>query len=132
MTEVADKTVNEGTASADWRDAFEHAIKAAKEAFNAATEATAEVLRQGGKLAEQTVEEAHRTVVVSLDEEIAEAVSKMVAAGIFKSRSAAIRHLIKKGINASGDLLAKIDKVEGQIEELRAKMREIPIEDADE
>jgi len=47
--EVVEKTpVNAG---ADWKEAFEHAVKAAREAFNAAAEATAEMLRQGGKLA---------------------------------------------------------------------------------
>ena len=73
-------------ASADWKEAFDHAAKAARAAFNAAAEATAEMLRQGGKLAEQTVSEAHRTIVVTLDEETYQALDKMVSAGIHKNR----------------------------------------------
>lgn len=118
-------------ASADWKEAFDHAAKAARAAFNAAAEATAEMLRQGGKLAEQTVSEAHRTLVVTLDEETYQALDKMVSAGIHKNRSDAARHLLQRGMKASGDLLARIDKVEAKIDDLRAKMREIPLEGAD-
>lgn len=118
-------------ASADWREAFDHASKAARAAFNAAAEATAEMLRQGGKLAEQTVSEAHRTLVVTLDEETFQALDKMVSAGIHKSRGEAARHLLQQGMKASGDLLARIDKVESKIDALRAQMREIPLEGAD-
>lgn len=121
----------EVTEAGDWRDGFEHAIKAAREAFSAAAEATTEVLRHGGKLAEQTMSEAQRTVVVTLDEETFTALGKMVAAGLHKSRAEAVRHLLAVGIRASGDLLSRIDKVESQIEELRAKMREIPLEGTD-
>jgi Arc/MetJ-type ribon-helix-helix transcriptional regulator len=124
---VEDKTPEEQGES-DWREAFDHASKAAREAFNAAAEATSEILRQGGKLAEQTITEAHRTFFVTLDSQATEAVEKMVSAGIHKNRAEAIRQLINQGIKASGDVLARIDKVEAQIEELRSKMREIPIE----
>ncbi len=126
--EVVESTPAEATAAADWRDAFEHAVKATREAFNAAAEATAEVLRQGGKLAEQTMGEAQRTVVVTLDGETVQALDKIVSAGVHKSRADAIRHLLRQGLKASGDLLARIDQVESQIDELRNKMREIPLE----
>ncbi len=115
----------------DWRDGFEHAIKAAREAFSAAAEATTEVLRHGGKLAEQTMSEAQRTIVVTLDDETFKALDKMVMAGVHKSRAEAVRHLLGLGMKASGDLLSRIDKVEAEIEQLRTKMREIPLEGAD-
>ena len=127
--EVVESTPEE-SAAADWKEAFEHAVKAAKEAFNAAAEATAEMLRQGSKLAEQTMSEAQRTIVVTLDEETIKALDKMVLAGVHKSRSEAIRHLLRQGVKASGDLLARIDQVEAQIEELRSRMRDIPLEGA--
>jgi Arc/MetJ-type ribon-helix-helix transcriptional regulator len=130
--EVTESSPNEMTAKADWQDAFDHAVKAAREAFNAAAEATAEILRQGGKLAEQTVDEAQRTIVVTLGEETIKSLDKMVAAGVYKTRAEAIRALIHQGLDASGDLLARIDQVESQIADLRAKMREIPLEDKPE
>jgi Arc/MetJ-type ribon-helix-helix transcriptional regulator len=130
QVDVEEKTP-EVTEAADWREGFEHAVKAAREAFNAAAEATTEILRQGGKLAEQTMGEAQRTVVVTLDEETFKALDKMVAAGVTKNRAEAVRHLLGLGLKASGDLLSRIDKVEAQIEELRSKMREIPLEGAD-
>jgi Arc/MetJ-type ribon-helix-helix transcriptional regulator len=131
QVDVEEKAPEVTDATADWREAFEHAAKAAREAFTAAAEATTEMLRQGGKLAEQTMSEAQRTVVVTLDEETFKSLDKMVAAGVAKSRAEAVRHLLGLGLKASGDLLSRIDKVEAQIEELRAKMREIPLEGAD-
>jgi len=128
--EIVEETPAEDSPAADWKDAFEHAVKAAREAFNAAAEATAEMLRQGGKLAEQTVGEAQRTIVVTLDEEMIETLDKMVSAGVHKSRTDAIRYLLRQGIKTSGDLLARINQVETQIEDLRAKMRDIPLENA--
>lgn len=122
----------EADVAADWREAFEHAIKAAREVFNASAAATTQLFRQGGKLAEQTVSEAQRTILVTLDEETLNVLDKMVTAGVHKSRSEAIRHLIGQGMKASGDLLARIDKVEGEIEALRSKMRNIPLEGDDE
>jgi Arc/MetJ-type ribon-helix-helix transcriptional regulator len=122
------KVEQPGLSPTDWREAFEHAAKAAREAFSAAADATAEMLRQGTRLAEQTVTEAHRTVVVTLDSKTVEIVDKLVAAGVHKSRQEAIRHLIQQGLKASGDLLARIDKVEAEIDALRSKMRGIPIE----
>jgi Arc/MetJ-type ribon-helix-helix transcriptional regulator len=130
--EVTEPTPQESTARADWQAAFDHAVKAAREAFNAAAEATAEILRQGGKLAEQTMDEAQRTIVVTLDDETIKALDKMVAARVYKTRAEAIRGLIDEGLRASGDLLARIDEVEAQIADLRAKMREIPLESKDE
>lgn len=127
--EVSEPTPRESTARTEWQEAFDHAIKAAREAFSAAAEATSEILRQGGKLAEQTVDEAQRTVVVTLDEGTIKSLDKMVAANVYKTRAEAIRSLIHQGLEVSGDLLARIDQVEGQIAELRAKMREIPLED---
>ena len=129
--EVKESTPPAAGPAGDWRDAFDHAVKAAREAFNAAAEATTEMLRQGGKLAEQTVTEAQRTLVVTLDEETFQTLEKMVAAGVQKNRAEAIRFLLKRGLDASGDLLARIDKVEAQIDELRSKMREIPLEGPD-
>jgi hypothetical protein len=126
--EVEEVTTEECCESSEWKEAFEHAVKATREAFTAAAEATAELLRQGGKLAEQTMGEAQRTLIVSVDAEITEVLDKMVAAGVHKSRGEAARHLIKQGITASGDMLARIDKVQTQIDELRDKMREIPLE----
>lgn len=126
--EVTEPTAKEPALKADWQDAFDHAVKAAREAFNAAAEATAEILRQGGKLAEQTMDEAQRTIVVTLEEDTIKALDKMVAAGVYKTRAEAIRGLIREGLRVSGDLLARIDEVESQIAELRAKMREIPTE----
>ena len=124
-----EETKTEATSpAADWRDAVDHAVKAAREAFNAAADATTEMLRQGGKLAEHTMTEAQRTIVVTLDEDTFQTLDKMVAAGVHKSRPEAIRYLLKRGLDASGDLLARIDKVEAQIDELRTKMREIPLE----
>ena len=129
--EVEESTPEVTGAAADWRDAFDHAVRAAREAFNAAAEATTEMLRQGGKLAEQTMTEAQRTMVVTLDEDTFKTLDKMVTAGIHKNRGEAARHLLKRGFEASGDLLARIDKVEAQIDELRTKMREIPLEGPD-
>jgi Arc/MetJ-type ribon-helix-helix transcriptional regulator len=130
--EVTEPTPKESTGRTEWQEAFDHAIKAAREAFSAAAEATSEILRQGGKLAEQTVDEAQRTVVVTLHEETIKSLDKMVAAGVYKTRAEAIRGLIHQGLEASGDLLARIDQVEAQITELRAKMREIPLQDEQE
>lgn len=130
VAEVVEKTP--ANAGADWKEAFEHAVKAAREAFNAAAEATAEMLRQGGKLAEHTVGEAQRTMVVALDEQTLQTLDKMVAAGLYKTRGEALRYLIQRGIESSGDLMARIEQVESQINELRAKMREIPLEGADD
>jgi Arc/MetJ-type ribon-helix-helix transcriptional regulator len=127
--EVTEPTPKESAARTEWQEAFDHAIKAAREAFSAAAEATSEILRQGGKLAEQTVDEAQRTVVVTLDDGTIRSLDKMVAANVYKTRAEAIRALIHQGLEMSGDLLARIDQVEGQIAELRAKMREIPLED---
>jgi Arc/MetJ-type ribon-helix-helix transcriptional regulator len=126
--EVTESSPKETAAKADWQEAFDHAVKAAREAFNAAAEATAEILRQGGKLAEQTVDEAQRTIVITLGEGTIKSLDKMVAAGVYKTRAEAIRALIHQGLEVSGDLLARIDQVESQIEDLRAKMREIPLE----
>jgi Arc/MetJ-type ribon-helix-helix transcriptional regulator len=126
--EVTEPTPKETTARADWQAAFDHAMKAAREAFNAAAEAAGEILRQGGKLAEQTMDEAQRTLVVTLDDETVKALDKMVAAGVYKTRAEAIRGLTREGLRVSGDLLARIDEVEAQIADLRAKMREIPLE----
>jgi len=125
--EVVEPTPASG-AAADWREAFEHAVNAAREAFNATAKTTTEMVRQSGKLAGQSISEAQRTIVVSLDEETIEALDKMVSAGVHKSRAEAIRHLLRQGVKASGDLLARIDQVEQQIKELRSRMREIPIE----
>ncbi len=116
-------------ASSEWKEAFEHAVKATREAFTAAAEATAELLHQGGKLAEQTMGEAQRTLIVSVDADITNVLDKMVAAGVHQNRGDAVRHLLKQGITASGDVIARIDKVQTQIDELRDKMREIPLED---
>lgn len=124
---IVEDMTQEDKGTTDWREAFDHASKAAREAFNAAAEATAEVLRQGSKMAEQTLTDAHRTFFITLDDETAKAVEKMVSAGLYKSRAEATKQLIRLGIKASGDVLARIDKVEAQIEELRSKMREIPI-----
>jgi len=127
--EVEEATTEESYASSEWKEAFEHAVKATREAFSAAAEATAELLHQGGKLAEQTMGEAQRTLIVSVDADITTVLDKMVAAGVHKNRGDAVRHLLKQGITASGDVIARIDKVQTQIDELRDKMREIPLED---
>ena len=135
MSEKNDKpevveTEPQEQAATDWREAFDHAVNAAREAFSAAAEATAEVLRQGSKLADQTLTEAQRTVVVTLDAETITALDKLVSAGMHKNRAEAIRHLLRQGVQASGDVLARIDQVEAEIENLRKKMRDIPIEGA--
>lgn len=127
--EVTEPSPKESGVRTEWQEAFEHAVKAAREAFNAAAEATSEILRQGGKLAEQTMDEAQRTIVITLEEETIKSLDKMVTAGLYKTRAEAIRALIRQGLNVSGDLLARIDQVEAQITELRTKMRDIPLED---
>jgi Arc/MetJ-type ribon-helix-helix transcriptional regulator len=132
VPEVVERTPIEAGAAADWNEALEHAIKAAREAFNASAVAASEVLRQGGKLVGRTVGDAQRTVCVTLDKEALETLDKMVSAGIQKSRADAVRYLLRRGLQASGDLLAKIDKVEQEIQGLREKMREIPLEGGDE
>lgn len=116
---------------ADLREAFDHALKAAREAFNASASVTGELLRQGGKLAEQRMDEAQRTLVITLDGEMHDAIGKLVTAGVFKTRSEAVQFLLAQGLGAAGDLVSKVDKVEADIEGLRAKMREIPLEGAE-
>ena len=75
------------------------------------------------------MDEAQRTIVVTLDESTVKSLDKMVAAGVYKTRAEAIRALVRQGLDVSGDLLARIDQVEAQISDLRTKMRDIPLED---
>ena len=129
---VVESTSQEASCHSDWEVAFEDAVKAAREAFNASAGATAELLRHGGKLVGQTMGEAQRTLVITLDEATIRSLDKMVSAGVHKNRGDAIRFLLNRGMDASGDLLARIDKVEKQIDGLRTKMREIPLEGTEE
>jgi Arc/MetJ-type ribon-helix-helix transcriptional regulator len=129
---AVESTPEKASFHSDWEVAFEEAVKAAREAFNASAAATAELLRHGGKLVGQTMGEAQRTLVITLDEETISSLDKMVSAGVHKNRGDAIRFLLNRGMEASGDLLARIDKVEKRIDALRTKMREIPLEDTEE
>ncbi|MBC8446037.1 MAG: hypothetical protein H8D74_02435 [Chloroflexi bacterium] len=129
---TVESTAEKAPCHSDWEVAFEEAVKAAREAFGASAAATAELLRHGGKLVGQTMGEAQRTLVITLDEETISSLDKMVSAGVHKNRGGAIRFLLNRGMEASGDLLARINKVEKQIEALRTKMREIPLEGTEE
>lgn len=125
--------VVEGTPSqVDWNEALEQAVRATREALKASAVAAGQALRQGGKLVGQAAGDVQRTIVVTVDEQMLKAVDNLVLAGVHKNRADAIRYLLCQGLKASGDLLAKIEKVEQEISELRQKMREIPLEGEDE
>lgn len=125
--------VVEGTPSqVDWNEALEQAVRATREALKASAVAAGQALRQGGKLVGQAAADVQRTIVVTVDEQMLKAVDNLVLAGVHKNRASAIRYLLRQGLKASGDLLAKIDKVEQEISELREKMREIPLEGEDD
>lgn len=125
--------VVEGTPSqVDWNEALEQAVRATREALKASAVAAGQALRQGGKLVGQAAGDVQRTIVVTVDEQMLKAVDNLVLAGVHKNRADAIRYLLRQGLKASGDLLAKIEKVEQEISELRQKMREIPLEGEDE
>lgn len=125
--------VVEGTASqVDWNEALEQAVRATREALKASAVAAGQALRQGGKLVGQAAGDVQRTIVVTVDEQMLKAVDNLVLAGVHKNRADAIRYLLRQGLKASGDLVAKIEKVEQEISELRQKMREIPLEGEDE
>jgi Arc/MetJ-type ribon-helix-helix transcriptional regulator len=125
--------VVEGTPSqVDWNEALEQAVRATRDALKASAVAAGQALRQGGKLVGQAAGDVQRTIVVTVDEQMLKAVDNLVLAGVHKNRADAIRYLLRQGLKASGDLVAKIEKVEQEISELRQKMREIPLEGEDE
>jgi hypothetical protein len=75
------------------------------------------------KAVERALNVREATVLLKLNEHVAEALDKLVTAEIFKSRADAAAFLVEEGIKAQSPLFARIQAKLDEIERLREELR---------
>ena len=75
-----------------------------------------------GKAIDQTAQDLSKITVLSLEMDEREKLDKLVKAGIFNSRSDALRYLINEGARTRKDLFDKIDLTDNEIQNLKQNL----------
>ncbi len=87
------------------------------------------VVSEVGEHVEECIHRAldlkRKTVVLRLDDELLEAVDKLVDSGLFKGRSEASLFLMSAGLKAQGKLFEEIDAKIEKIRRIREEMKKV-------
>ena len=75
------------------------------------------------KAVERALNVRDATLLVKLNEPVADSIDKLVTSGVFKSRAEAAVFLIEEGIKSQGPLFSRIQAKMEEIEKLRDELR---------
>jgi hypothetical protein len=75
------------------------------------------------KAVEKALNVRDATLLIKLNESVADSIDKLVTSGVFKSRAEAATFLIEEGIKAQGPLFLRIHAKMEEIEKLRDELR---------
>ena len=75
------------------------------------------------KAVERALNVRDATLLIKLNESVADSIDKLVTSGVFKSRAEAAAFLIEEGIKSQGILFTRIQAKMEEIEKLRDELR---------
>ncbi len=75
------------------------------------------------KAVERALNVRDATLLIKLNESVADSIDKLVTSGVFKSRAEAAAFLIEEGIKSQGVLFSRIQAKMEEIEKLRDELR---------
>ena len=75
------------------------------------------------KAVEKALNVRDATLLIKLNESVADSIDKLVTSGVFKSRAEAAAFLIEEGIKSQGLLFTRIQAKMEEIEKLRDELR---------
>ena len=75
------------------------------------------------KAVEKALNVRDATLLIKLNESVADSIDKLVTSGVFKSRAEAAAFLIEEGIKSQGVLFSRIQAKMEEIEKLRDELR---------